>query len=47
MRSTMTNILIFGGGNACLEVINYLNDISKIQKKHFNILGIIDPKKID
>jgi hypothetical protein len=43
----MVNILIFGGGNHCLEIINYLKDVSKFSKKKFNIIGIIDPQKID
>ena len=43
----MLNLLIFGGGNTCLEIINYLKDISKSSKKKFNIIGIVDPKKID
>ena len=43
----MVNILIFGGGNMCLNVINYLEDISKFHKKKFNIIGIVDSKKIE
>ena len=43
----MVNILIFGGGNMCLNVINYLEDISKFCKKKFNIIGIVDSKKIE
>jgi sugar O-acyltransferase (sialic acid O-acetyltransferase NeuD family) len=43
----MINILIFGGGNMCLNIINYLEDISIFSKKEFNIIGIVDPKKIE
>ena len=43
----MLNLMIFGGGNTCLEIINYLKDISKSSKKKFNIIGIVDPKTID
>ncbi len=43
----MINILFFGGGNQCLETINYLKDISKFSKEKFNIKGIVDPQKID
>ena len=43
----MINILIFGGGNMCLNILNYLKDVSKLSKKKFNIIGIIDPKKIE
>ena len=42
----MLNLLIFGGGNTCLEIINYLKDISKSSKKKFNRIGIVDPKKL-
>ena len=43
----MTDILIFGGGSVCLDIINYLKDISKFEGKKINLIGIIDPKKID
>ena len=43
----MTDLIIFGGGSVCLDVINYLKDLSKFERKKINIIGIIDPKKID
>ena len=43
----MIDLIIFGGGSVCLDVINYLKDLSKFERKKINIIGIIDPKKID
>ena len=43
----MENILIIGGGNLCLEVITYLKDITVFSKRKFNLIGVVEPRKID
>ena len=43
----MTNLLIIGGGDYFIEIINYLKDISKLSKQKFNILGVVDSKRVE
>ena len=43
----MKNLLIIGGGDFLIEIINYIKDISKFSKFKLNILGIVDSKKIN
>jgi hypothetical protein len=43
----MIDILVFGGGMVCLDIINYLKDVSKFTRKKINIVGVVEPKKID
>ena len=43
----MENILIIGGGNLCLEVITYLKDITVFSKRKFNLIGVVETRKID
>jgi len=42
----MINLVIYGGGDFLIEIINYLNDFSSYHQKKINIIGIIDSKNI-